>query len=137
MTKEQFLARCETAYDMGLATPGRLRLLGRWVEAVMRLEGGQFGRAVRQLLNHTGDESPEDEQWIKDLGFVADPEGGWMREVKRMNHDGSTFADFAICYWEGEVTIELPADGPVITLPGMYTRQDLVALLNALRCDDN
>lgn len=41
LTKEQFLARCANAYDAGLCTPERMRLLERWVDMVMRLEGGQ------------------------------------------------------------------------------------------------
>lgn len=41
MTKEQFLKRCETIYDMGLADEPILKLLDQWVDAVMRYEGGQ------------------------------------------------------------------------------------------------
>lgn len=42
MTEKEFLARCKTIWDAGLATPERLRLLERWIEMVMRLEGGQL-----------------------------------------------------------------------------------------------
>lgn len=42
MTKEQFLARCGNAYDAGLCTPEQLRLLDRWLDFVMRFEGGQM-----------------------------------------------------------------------------------------------
>ena len=41
LTKEQFLARCANAWDIGLCTIERLSLLCQWVEAVMRFEGGQ------------------------------------------------------------------------------------------------
>lgn len=46
LTREQFLKRCETIYDAGLARPEVLRLLERWTDFVMRLEGGQFNYAV-------------------------------------------------------------------------------------------
>lgn len=36
MTKEDFLARCATAYDMGLVTPERAALMSRWLDVVMR-----------------------------------------------------------------------------------------------------
>lgn len=49
MTKEQFLARCANAYDMGLCTPERLRLLDRWLDFVLRFEGGQMRYAVEFL----------------------------------------------------------------------------------------
>ena|SRR3990167_1370317 len=42
MTKEQFLKRCETAWEAGLASPEVLRLLEEWVDSVMQLEGGQM-----------------------------------------------------------------------------------------------
>lgn len=42
LTKEQFLARCANAFDAGLASESRLRLLDRWLDYVMRLEGGQM-----------------------------------------------------------------------------------------------
>ena len=42
MNKEQFLKRCETIYNAGLATPERLRLLDKWIDGVMRFEGGQM-----------------------------------------------------------------------------------------------
>lgn len=42
LTEKQFLARCKTAWKMGLCTPDRLALLERWLDAVMRLEGGQL-----------------------------------------------------------------------------------------------
>jgi hypothetical protein len=42
MSKEEFLARCANAYDAGLCTPERLRLLERWLDFVLRFEGGQM-----------------------------------------------------------------------------------------------
>lgn len=49
MTKEQFIKRCETIYDMGLATNEVLRLMSQWTEAIMRLEGGQTDYFVEVL----------------------------------------------------------------------------------------
>lgn len=48
-----FLARCATAYDAGLCSPDRLQILKRWVEIVMRLEGGQLGYAVEMLAEES------------------------------------------------------------------------------------
>ena len=42
MTKPEFLARCANAWDVGLCTPGQLRLMSSWLDFVMRLEGGQM-----------------------------------------------------------------------------------------------
>lgn len=42
MTKEELLKRVANAYDMGLFKPEVLRLLDRWTDGIMRLEGGQF-----------------------------------------------------------------------------------------------
>jgi hypothetical protein len=41
MTKEQFLKRCETIWDMGLAGPDVLLHVLKSCDAVHRLEGGQ------------------------------------------------------------------------------------------------
>lgn len=46
LTKEQFLARCANAYDAGLIRPETIRLLDRWLDFVMRFEGGQMAYAV-------------------------------------------------------------------------------------------
>ena len=51
--RADFLARCATAYDAGLCTPDRLKILQRWVEIVMRLEGGQLGYAVEMLAEES------------------------------------------------------------------------------------
>lgn len=42
MTKQQFLDRVATAWDMGLCEKPILRLVDDWMDAVMRLEGGQL-----------------------------------------------------------------------------------------------
>ena len=42
MNKENFIKRCETLYAMGLADEEVLNLASRWVDAIMRLEGGQL-----------------------------------------------------------------------------------------------
>lgn len=41
LTKEQFLARCATAYDMGHIRPETITLLNKWLDFVLRFEGGQ------------------------------------------------------------------------------------------------
>jgi len=41
MNKKEFLARCSNAWDRGFCSDDRLRLLERWLEMVMRFEGGQ------------------------------------------------------------------------------------------------
>ena len=38
MTRAEFLARCSTIFDMGLATEEQLRLLERWADTMLRLE---------------------------------------------------------------------------------------------------
>lgn len=41
MTREEFLARCANAWDSGLCTLDRIKLLERWIDMVARFEGGQ------------------------------------------------------------------------------------------------
>ena len=49
MTKEQFLARMANAWDEGLCTDQQLRLMERWLDFVMRFEGGQM-QYVRSFM---------------------------------------------------------------------------------------
>lgn len=42
MTRADFLARCGNAFDAGLCSPERLRLLDKWLDFVLRFEGGQM-----------------------------------------------------------------------------------------------
>jgi hypothetical protein len=42
MTRDDFLARCANAYDAGLMTPERIRLMDSWLDFVLRFEGGQM-----------------------------------------------------------------------------------------------
>lgn len=42
MTKKEFLERMANAYDMGLINDKSIAIVYRWLDAVMRLEGGQF-----------------------------------------------------------------------------------------------
>lgn len=49
MTKDELLARVANAYDCGLLSPERLKLLERWLDFVMRFEGGQLSTAVTFL----------------------------------------------------------------------------------------
>lgn len=56
MTKEQFLKRCETIYEMGLADRDVLNLLSNWTDAIMRYEGGQinsFHEIMEKEYNRT------------------------------------------------------------------------------------
>lgn len=50
MDKEQFLARCATAWDCGYVTPDRLVLMMNWLDFVMRFEGGQLSMALDFLV---------------------------------------------------------------------------------------
>lgn len=49
LNKRDFLKRCENAWNAGLITPETLRLLNRWLDMVLRLEGGQMGIFVAYL----------------------------------------------------------------------------------------
>lgn len=57
MTKDEWLKRCATVYDAGLATNANLFLMQRWLDAVMRFEytlfsGGQSqGRLALEFIN--------------------------------------------------------------------------------------
>jgi hypothetical protein len=51
MTKDELLARVANAYDCGLLSDVRLSLLARWLDFVMRLEGGQIHYAVDFLAD--------------------------------------------------------------------------------------
>ena len=42
LTKEQMLARVSNAIDMGLMTRKQIGLLDKWLDFVLRLEGGQM-----------------------------------------------------------------------------------------------
>lgn len=46
LTKDEILARVATAYDMGLLTGRRMKLMERWLDFVLRFEGGQLAYAV-------------------------------------------------------------------------------------------
>jgi hypothetical protein len=57
MNKEDFLKRCETLYAMGLADEEVLNLASSWVDAIMRLEGGQldnFANFLAEEKKRTG-----------------------------------------------------------------------------------
>jgi len=51
MTKEEFLARCGNAYDMGLCNDNQLRLLATWADAVLRAEHTFLGKGQDQFDN--------------------------------------------------------------------------------------
>ncbi len=48
MTKEEFIARCENAYDCGLVTPKAMKLMEAWLDAMMRLEHSLFSYGQTQ-----------------------------------------------------------------------------------------
>lgn len=48
MTREEFLKRCATVYDMGLAKPALMRLLRDQLDAVMRYEHTLFSHGQSQ-----------------------------------------------------------------------------------------
>ena len=50
MTKQEFLKRCETIYDMGLVSKETLSVLSCWTDAMLRLEGGQFSNFCEFLI---------------------------------------------------------------------------------------
>lgn len=50
-TEEQWVARCRTAYRMGLLTVERMALLRTWIDIVGRLEGGQINTVVHALAD--------------------------------------------------------------------------------------
>ena len=41
-TREQWLARCATVFDSGLARPKHMRLMREWLDALMRYEHTMF-----------------------------------------------------------------------------------------------
>jgi len=49
LTKDEFLARCSTAYDIGLVTTESLKLLELWVDNMMRLEHSFLGSGQTQM----------------------------------------------------------------------------------------
>ena len=59
MTKEEFLARCANAFDAGLCTPQRLRILDRWTDFALRYNGVHLGQTGqdRYLFDHLECES--------------------------------------------------------------------------------
>jgi len=52
MTREEFLARAGTAFDAGLITPARLRLLRDWTDGFARLEASVFGEGETARQQH-------------------------------------------------------------------------------------
>lgn len=49
LTKEQILARVSTAFDMGLMTRKQMALLDKWLDFVIRFEGGQMSYVAEFL----------------------------------------------------------------------------------------
>ena len=42
LTRDEWLARCATVYECGLARPELMRLMRDWLDALMRYEHTQF-----------------------------------------------------------------------------------------------
>lgn len=76
-TKEEFLARCATAYDAGLVTFERLRLLERWTDAMMRLEHSWLSHGQTQMRTVLDFMEAERERISKNSGqtLAGDTEG--------------------------------------------------------------
>jgi hypothetical protein len=48
-TKEEFLKRCETIYEMGFVSRDTFTLMSRWLEAINRYEQGYFNNDLVQM----------------------------------------------------------------------------------------
>jgi hypothetical protein len=55
LTKEDFLARCANAYDVGLITPELMQLLATWTDAMLRLEHSIFTIGGQSQLHYVWD----------------------------------------------------------------------------------
>jgi len=55
LTKEDFLARCANAYDVGLITPELMQLLADWTDAMLRLEHSLFTIGGQSQLHYIWD----------------------------------------------------------------------------------
>jgi len=51
LTKEEYMERCSTAYDVGLVSSEVLTLLKDWTNFVMRLEGGHIDSVAMFLAS--------------------------------------------------------------------------------------
>jgi len=97
MTKDEFLARAENAWNMGLITPERMDLMNQWLEVVMR-EGH----------SRVADQRGGQEQWRYVKGF-------WDGEMQRLNRRtdetfGASGATFTLANdSDGYALIELAA----------------------------
>lgn len=85
MTKAEFLARAANAYDAGLITPDRMRLMSAWLDVVMR-EGHSrvcdFAAAVGV---------DRQSQWKYVADFWGDPDAGELGRLlakSRIHSDG-------------------------------------------------
>lgn len=71
MKRNEFLRRCETIYDKGLIRPETVSLLEKWLDLVMRLEGGQLTNVVEILY----DEKKRTENFAGHRTLASDPDG--------------------------------------------------------------
>jgi hypothetical protein len=112
MTRGEWLARCGTVYDLGLAQPEVLRLLAQWADAVLRLE-------------HT---LAEDEG-AREAILAA------VRQVDRIDTPGcsqlSSVIEAACCEWERLQANRTP-DGRLLTLANDPEGYAIIRLLAVL-----
>lgn len=94
--RDLFLARCATAYDAGLCTPDRLKILQRWAEIVMRLEGGQLGYVVEMLA-----EDSERTNGFRSGAVLANDSEGYaaVQLMALLNHPCQSCATDPAAWW--------------------------------------
>lgn len=96
MTKEDFLARCANAYDAGLVTPERLRLMDRWLDSVLRLEGGHVGHWADFL----SDEHTRTHGFTSNRVLANDTDGYALIQFSAiLNHPCSLCATDPTAWW--------------------------------------
>lgn len=112
MTREEWLARCGTVYDMGLAQPEVLNLLQDWSDTVMRLEHTMVADPgvrlpiLRAMVQARRQENAHDSQLPDVLRFR-------LREVRRM-------------------TQQRTCEGRIVTLASDHAAYSIIQLLAVL-----
>ena len=94
--KQDFLARCANAFDAGLCTPERLRLLDKWIDAVMRFEGGQ----TAYFADFVADESRRTTHFHPSRTLANDVDGYALVQIAAiLNHPCQTCATDPKAWW--------------------------------------
>ena len=83
MTKEQFLARCETIHKLGLARPELFVLMRQWLDALMRYEHTMFSHGQSQGRDWIRFLNDENERIEKNGGrtLAGDKDGYALQEI--------------------------------------------------------